>query len=244
MIELRNVNKSFGQLSVLANINLAIQRGEFVSIVGPSGCGKTTLLKIVGGLISPSSGDVIIDSRPASVARAEGSFGFVFQKPVLLPWRNLRQNVELPLELLGRNGKSGAKTEEILRTVGLQGFEDAMPRELSGGMQQRASLARALVFSPMALLMDEPFAGADELLRDRLDLDLTELTQRLQQTVLFVTHSIPEAVLVSTSVVVLSSRPGRLKEVIPIDLDWPRAQYRGSRQHHDLVQRVRHILET
>lgn len=243
MIDIRHVSKSYGQVQALADINLSVAKGEFVSVIGPSGSGKTTLLKIVGGLLKPSSGEVLVHSHPPDTVRRRGEFGFVFQKPVLLPWRTLRENVELPLELLRDSKFSSQGAGEILAELGLKDFENALPRQLSGGMQQRCALARALVFRPDVLLMDEPFAALDELLRERLDVELVELTERLNQTVLHVTHHIVEAALLSHRIAVLSERPGRIKEIIPVDLGRPRDRERGSDRHLRLVKKIREILE-
>jgi NitT/TauT family transport system ATP-binding protein len=199
-------------------VSLAIREGEFMTIVGPSGCGKSTLLRLVAGLIEPSAGRVQL----ASSARGAG-VGFVFQSPTLMPWATVERNVRLPLDLAGRGGTgTRARVRHALELVGLQDFAHAHPRELSGGMQMRASIARALVTGPRLLLMDEPFGALDEITRNRLDRDLAALSAREGLTVLFVTHSIYEAAFLSSRVLVMTARPGRIFSDVSMDYDGPR----------------------
>jgi NitT/TauT family transport system ATP-binding protein len=244
MIDVQRVSHSFEDLRVLQEITFSVARGEFVSFLGPSGCGKSTLLKILGGLIKPSFGEVHIDGHVVNGSLRRGNMGFVFQRPVLLPWRTVRQNVELPLELLDHQTVGQRSPSEVLRDLGIAEFENAMPKELSGGMQHRVALARALVFQPEILLMDEPFTGLDELLRERLDIEVLRLTEQLRQTVILVTHSVPEAVLLSDRVIVLSKRPARIRAIIPVDLGRPRDQERRSPRHLELIEQIRGILRS
>jgi NitT/TauT family transport system ATP-binding protein len=240
-VELRGVTKSFGVLPVLRDLSIAVEDGEFVSIVGPSGCGKTTLLRIVAGLTEASFGDVRVCGESPAATRRKGNIGFCSQKPVLLPWRNVRRNVELPLELLRRSRRRDPSA--LLRDLGLTGFETAMPRELSGGMQQRVNVARALVFEPALLLMDEPFGALDEILRDRLDFEFRRLTDALHQTVLFVTHSVFEAAFISDRVIVLGPRPARILGMVDVQLEDRSAQARGSPRHVETAHAIRALLE-
>jgi NitT/TauT family transport system ATP-binding protein len=205
----------------LAGVDLALARGEFVAIVGPSGCGKSTLLRIIAGLLAPSAGRVVTGER--TVAGPETNLGIVFQSPVLLEWRNLLDNVLLQIELRGgRPAEFRARAMQLLEQVGLAEFVDRYPRELSGGMRQRASIVRALIHDPPLLLMDEPFGALDALTREQMRIDLEQLWLRTGKTVLFVTHSIDEAVLLADRVVVMSPRPGRIEQIIEIDLPRPR----------------------
>jgi NitT/TauT family transport system ATP-binding protein len=210
MIEINNVGKNYN-MNVLTDVSLNIKKGEFVTFIGPSGCGKSTLLKICAGLVEPSVGEVSFDT--------DNKIGIVFQDHVLLPWRTVRQNVELPKELLG----SDVDVMDTIKLVDLTEFADSYPFELSGGMKQRVAIARALVLHPNILMMDEPFGSIDELMRNKLNMDLLRICKRLNPTVLFVTHSISEAVLLSDRVVILSKRPGRVKDVIKIKLARPRS---------------------
>jgi NitT/TauT family transport system ATP-binding protein len=226
MIELDGVSmvyRSRGKASVTAldDLHLRVDEGEFVTLVGPSGCGKSTILKLVSGLLQPSAGQVKIHGQPVRGPRRE--MGFVFQTPVLLPWRSIRDNVLLPIEMLGQPVKQhvGA-ADALLEKVGLHGFEKAHAWELSGGMQQRVGICRALIHDPEVLLMDEPFAALDAMTRETLGLELMRIWEERRKTVLFVTHSIPEAVLLADRVVVMTPRPGQIASVIPIDLPRPR----------------------
>ena len=203
----------------LANIDLAIRPGEFVSLIGPSGCGKTTLLRVIADLEHITSGSVLVNGVSPHDARLSRAYGYVFQAPALFPWRTVLANVTLPLQIQGKN-KLDAKriAMEHLERVGLKGFEGKYPWQLSGGMQQRVSIARALSFEPKILMMDEPFGALDEITRDRLNEQLQQLWQRERRTVVFVTHSIAEAVYLSTKIVVMSPRPGRIVKIIDSSL--------------------------
>lgn len=206
-----------GVVEALSKINLNIEEGEFVSLIGPSGCGKTTLLRAIANLETPSSGTLLVNGMGAEQARLARGYGYVFQAPALLPWRKVKDNVALPLEVMGLDDVAG-RVSRNLELVNLKGFEEKFPWQLSGGMQQRVSIARALAFDPQLLLMDEPFGALDEIVRDKLNQQLLELWARTKKTIIFVTHSIPEAVFLSTKIVVMSPRPGRIIDVIESDL--------------------------
>jgi NitT/TauT family transport system ATP-binding protein len=230
---------------VLDAIDLNIAKGEFVSIVGPSGCGKSTVLKLISGLTPPSAGTIRVDGMTPKNARE--TVAYIFQDATLLPWRTVRQNVGLGLELEGINGnRRKERTSALLDLVSLGKVADAYPRELSGGMRMRVSLARALATRPRLLLMDEPFAALDEMTRDRLNEELLRLRDEQKWTAVFVTHSVPEAVFLSTRIVILSANPGRIHAVLPVDLPAPRtAQLRSSAEFGSLVARVsRSLRET
>jgi NitT/TauT family transport system ATP-binding protein len=225
-VEVDDVGKSFPNgLRALDRVSLSIREGEFVTLVGPSGCGKSTLLRLIAGLIQPSGGHI----RLSSTARASG-IGFVFQSPTLMPWASVERNVRLPLDLDGvPRVKSTPTVERALDLVGLNDFARAYPRELSGGMQMRVSIARALVTNPKLLLMDEPFGALDEITRNRLDRDLSALCTKQNLTVLFVTHSIYEATFLSSRVLVMSARPGRIADDVQLDQPLPRDDdFRGT----------------
>ena len=199
----------------LSDVNLSIRRGEFVSFIGPSGCGKTTLMRIIADLVSPTSGSVTVNGISPEAARLKRAYGYVFQAPALYAWRNVVRNVMLPLEIIGMSAeKSSERAKKYLAMVGLTGFERKFPWQLSGGMQQRVSLARSLAFEPALLLMDEPFGALDEITRDHLNEQLLRLWEHTRKTVVFVTHSISEAVFLSNRIVVMSPRPGRILEII------------------------------
>jgi NitT/TauT family transport system ATP-binding protein len=246
VVSLRNVTKTFprGGVTALQDIDLEVARGEFISLIGPSGCGKSTLLRIVGDLVEPSSGDVLVNGKTARRARADRDYGIVFQAAVLYDWRTVAKNIALPLELLGWDRrKRQRRVQEMLELVELSGFEGHHPWQLSGGMQQRVSIARALSFSPALLLMDEPFGALDEMTRERLNIELLGIWAETGSTVIFVTHSISEAVFLSTRVVVMSARPGRIAGVVPIDLKQPRtAETREDPRFFELVTAVREQL--
>jgi NitT/TauT family transport system ATP-binding protein len=226
MIEIENVSKHFvsrdrDRVAALTNVSISIRRNEFVCLVGPSGCGKSTLLRLVGGLLPVSQGRVVIDGRPVLEPRAET--GIVFQSPTLLPWASVLDNVLFPLKMMKRvTAESPDRAKDLLRLVGLEGFEGKFPRELSGGMQMRTGICRALVHEPDILLMDEPFSSLDALTREELTLELMRIWREQPKTVLFVTHSIPESVMLADRVVVLSPRPGRIAEIVPVDVPRPR----------------------
>ncbi len=206
-----------GAVEALSEITLDVNEGEFVSLIGPSGCGKTTLLRAIANLENPTSGRLTVNGLSAEAARLARAYGYVFQAPALLPWRDVNDNVRLPLEIMGFDDMAG-RVSRNLALVNLAGFEKKYPWQLSGGMQQRVSIARALAFDPKLLLMDEPFGALDEIVRDRLNQQLLELWGSTKKTIVFVTHSIPEAVFLSTKIVVMSPRPGRIIDVIEVDL--------------------------
>ncbi len=213
------------RVKALEDIRLTVEEGQFLSIIGPSGCGKSTLLRIVAGLVRSSEGEVVfeVEGGPHSELPG-GDIGFVFQDSVLLPWKTVWDNVIFPLQVLGRaSGQAEATIRELLELAGLRGFERAFPKELSGGMRQRVSIVRALAMDPRILLMDEPFGALDALTRDRLNIELLRMWDQRPKTILFVTHSIEEAVFLSDRVVVMSPRPGRIVEDLTIDLERPRA---------------------
>ena len=213
-----------GPLRALANVTLEIERGEFVALIGPSGCGKSTLLRLIADVLQPTTGSIAVRGGAAARARLAREFGFVFQHPGPLRWRTAEANVSLPLEVgsWGRSHQPPHRPAELLELVGLKGFEHAYPRQLSGGMQQRVSIARALVTGPPILLMDEPFGALDEITRDHLNQELLRIWAATGTTIVFVTHSIPEAVYLSSRVFVLAPRPGRVTEEVRIDLPSPR----------------------
>lgn len=228
----------------LKDINLTIRQGEFVSFIGPSGCGKTTLLRAIADLEALTSGEVRVNDMTPSEARQAGAYGYVFQSPVLLPWRTVLANVMLPLQIQGRPPvQSEAIAREQLARVGLAGFEKKFPWQLSGGMQQRVSIARALGFSPQILMMDEPFGALDELTRDNLNQQLQQLWHAEQRTMVFVTHSIAEAVYLSTRIVIMSPRPGRIVKVLTSPLPPERdLSLRDTPDFIHLAQAVRDAL--
>ncbi|RBP01265.1 NitT/TauT family transport system ATP-binding protein [Roseiarcus fermentans] len=218
-IEVSDVSLRFetrdGPVQALAHVNLKVERGEFVSFIGPSGCGKTTLLRAVADLETPTEGDIRVDGMNTEEARLKRCYGYVFQSPALYPWRTVAGNIALPLEIMGYSrAEREERVKKGLDLVNLSGFGNKFPWQLSGGMQQRASIARALSFDPDILLMDEPFGALDEIVRDMLNQQLLRLWEMTGKTVLFVTHSIPEAVFLSTHIVVMSPRPGRITDVI------------------------------
>ena len=231
-IRLRAVTKVYdGRGIALGPIDLDVRRGEFISLLGPSGCGKSTALRIIAGLVAPTSGEVNV-AGPTTSAQAGRSIGFVFQEPTLMPWANVRENVKLPLTL-ARSTHSGAnvRVDEVLARVGLSEFDEAFPRELSGGMKMRVSLARALITEPDVLLLDEPFAALDEITRFRLNNDLLALWRSLRKTVVFVTHSVFESVYLSQRVVVMTGRPGRIHKDIRIDTGARDEDFRTSAEY-------------
>ncbi|MDQ0325784.1 NitT/TauT family transport system ATP-binding protein [Rhodopseudomonas julia] len=208
-----------GPVQALADIDLAIHRGEFVSLIGPSGCGKTTLLRVIADLEQPTSGEITVNGVSPDAARRERSYGYVFQAAALYPWRTIAKNVALPLEIMGLpKAEQQKRVKKNLDLVNLAGFERKFPWQLSGGMQQRASIARALAVEPDLLLMDEPFGALDEIVRDHLNEQLLQLWAKTNKTIVFVTHSIPEAVFLSSKIVVMSPRPGRIYDVIDCGL--------------------------
>jgi NitT/TauT family transport system ATP-binding protein len=249
VVQLQGVDKVFGggdqpATTALEGIDLAIRAGEFLSLIGPSGCGKSTLLRIIGDLTAPSRGTVVVNGKPADRARRDRDYGMVFQAPVLFEWRTVEDNVKLPLEIQGAgSAKRTARAREMLDLVELGDFLGHYPYQLSGGMQQRVAIARALAFEPAILLMDEPFGALDEMTRERMNSEVLRIWERTGTTVVFVTHSIPEAVFLSSRVVVMSARPGRITKVIDVDLPRPRNEdTRETRRYFELVTEVREAL--
>jgi len=244
-IEIDDVSLTFqtndGPVRALGGVSLTIGKGEFVSFIGPSGCGKTTLLRAIADLEATTSGAIRVNGMSASEARLKRAYGYVFQAPALYPWRSVAANIGLPLEIMGFDKAERRKrVERGLELVNLKGFGKKFPWQLSGGMQQRASIARALAFDPDLLLMDEPFGALDEIVRDMLNQQLLELWAKTGKTALFVTHSIPEAVFLSTRIVVMSPRPGRIHEVI--ECSFPRERtldIRETPQFLEVAHRVR-----
>ncbi|MGA2392738.1 MAG: ABC transporter ATP-binding protein [Candidatus Lustribacter sp.] len=228
----------------LEGIDLTILRGEFVSLIGPSGCGKTTLLRAIADLERPTGGTLVVNGLTPELARRQRAYGYVFQAPALYPWRNVERNVMLPLEIMGLSrAERRERAQRNLQLVGLSDVARRFPWQLSGGMQQRVSIARALSFEPSLLLMDEPFGALDEITRDGLNLHLHELWRTTGMTTVFVTHSIPEAVYLSTRIVVMSPRPGRIVEVIDCDLGAERPlEIRDTPEFTAIGSRVRHAL--
>jgi NitT/TauT family transport system ATP-binding protein len=248
VVRARGVGKTFGDDSTgtiaLDGIDLDIRAGEFVSLIGPSGCGKSTLLRLIGDLTSPSQGTIEVNGKPARQARLDRDYGMVFQAPVLMDWRTVAKNIELPLEIMGwKPADRGARSAELLKLVELEGFQDRHPWQLSGGMQQRVAIARALAFDPKLLLMDEPFGALDEMTRERMNLELMGIWGRTRTTVVFVTHSIPEAIFLSTRVIVMSPRPGRIATIVEVALPQPRTVgTRETERYFELVTEVREAL--
>jgi NitT/TauT family transport system ATP-binding protein len=240
MIDIQGVTLTYPNgTEALRPVNLQLRAGEFVSLLGPSGCGKSTLLKLVAGLLRPSQGQVSVQAKGQEVA-------FVFQEPTLMPWADVQTNVRLPLDLAQvPRTQADARVAEALKLVGLQDFARHRPRELSGGMQMRVSIARGLVTRPKLLLMDEPFGALDDITRHKLDADLLALVQAQGLTVLFVTHSISEAAYLSDRVVVMAARPGRVTQVQTVDQTWPRpADVRTSVIFNEVVRKLQHALLT
>jgi NitT/TauT family transport system ATP-binding protein len=231
------------QVDALVDIDLVIQPGEFVSLIGPSGCGKSTLLRLIANLLQPTVGTVEVNGKPAERARLDQEYGMAFQHSGLFEWRSVAKNIELPLELKGWDkAKRRARAVELLELVKLPEFADHHPWELSGGMQQRVAIARALAFHPNLLLMDEPFGALDEMTREHMQAELTRICDETDATTIFVTHSIPEAVYLSGRVVVMSPRPGRITEVIDVDLGPRTEDVRESPEFFKMITRVREAL--
>ena len=225
MITIKDASQTFrgrsGRVEALREINLAVGRGEFLTLIGRSGCGKSTLLRIVAGLLRPTRGEVFVDGEKVTAPRRD--VAMVFQRPALLPWRSVERNVLLPAEIFGWRGPEvRERAERLLELTGLRAFRKRLPHELSGGMQQRVSLCRALVQNPKVMLMDEPFSALDALTREELAVELQRIHLETATTIVFVTHSIPEAVLLADRVAVLSSRPGQIRELVDIDIPRPR----------------------
>jgi NitT/TauT family transport system ATP-binding protein len=246
VVEITGVSKVFarGGTVALQGIDLTIEAGEFISLIGPSGCGKSTLLRIIGDLIQPTNGRVVVNGKTAHQARLDRDYGIVFQDPVLYDWRTVAKNIALPLELLGWERQQRRKrVADMLELVELTAFAEHRPWQLSGGMQQRVAIARALAFEPALLLMDEPFGALDEMTRERLNLELLSVWEKTGSAVVFVTHSISEAVFLSGRVVVMSPRPGRIAGAVDVDLPYPRTvETREAPRFFELVTQVRELL--
>jgi NitT/TauT family transport system ATP-binding protein len=247
-IDVRNLSLIFATADApviaLSNVDLSIGQGEFVSLIGPSGCGKTTLMRVIADLEQQTEGEVTVNGVSAREARLARAYGYVFQAPALFAWRNVLRNVTLPLEIMGMaRDEALRRAAKYIEMVGLTGFERKFPWQLSGGMQQRVSIARALSFEPHLLLMDEPFGALDEITRDHLNEHLIRLWEQTRKTVVFVTHSISEAVFLSTRIVVMSPRPGRIMQVIDSTLPAKRTlDIRESPEFLDIAHRVREAL--
>jgi NitT/TauT family transport system ATP-binding protein len=244
MIEIKNLQKKWKKdgidITAIDDISLSIKKGEFISIIGPSGCGKTTLLKLIVGLIKPTQGSIVLNNGNLT-RNALKKIAIVFQNPALLQWRNVKDNVGLPNEL-GNKNKS-ENIQDNIDLVGLSGFEKHFPNELSGGMQQRVSIARSLVLNPSILLMDEPFGALDEITRNKLNAELLKIWEKLNSTIVFVTHSINEAVYLSDKVIVLSDRPAKIKEIVEVNLPRPRDNsIKDSEDFQKLVKCLRQKL--
>ena len=233
-----------GPVHALKDVDLTIERGDFVSFIGPSGCGKTTLLRVIADLEHPTAGAISVNGNSPEQARLAGAYGYVFQAPALLAWRPIERNIGLPLEIMGiSRAEQAERVQRTLELVGLDGFGRKFPWQLSGGMQQRASIARALAFDADLLLMDEPVGALDEIVRDHLNEQLLHLWRKTGKTICFVTHSIPEAVYLSTRIVVMSPRPGRVTDIIESDLPTDRPlDIRESKKFLEIAQRVRNGL--
>ena len=247
-IEAKGVGKVFGRdeeaVEALRGIDITLVPGDFVSLIGPSGCGKSTLLRLIGDLVTPTSGDLTVNGKTPHQARLDRDYGMVFQSATLLDWRTVRKNVELPLEIMGfQSEERAAKSVEMLSLVQLERFAGHYPWQLSGGMQQRVSIARALAFNPSILLMDEPFGALDEMTRELMQQEVLRIWAETNTTIVFVTHSIPEAVFLSTRVLVMSPRPGRISDEIPIDLATTRDEdTREDARYYELITEVREAL--
>jgi NitT/TauT family transport system ATP-binding protein len=246
IVSFKGVNRQFktpkGQLTTaLSDINLDIYQGEFVSIIGPSGCGKSTLIRIAADLLPPSNGEVMVNGKPPHQTRLNREYGMVFQAATLYDWRNVTKNIELPLEIMRWPAeKRERRAREMLELVELSEFASNYPWQLSGGMQQRVAIARALTFEPSLLFMDEPFGALDEITRERMNIELLNIWQKTKTTVIFITHSIQEAVYLSSRIIVMSPRPGKIIDDIAIDLPYPRApEVRDSETFFHLVSKVR-----
>ena len=249
-ITARNLDLTFetndGPVHALKDVSLDINKGDFVSFIGPSGCGKTTFLRCIAGLEQPTSGDISVNGMTPDAARMARAYGYVFQAAGLYPWRTIGGNIRLPLEIMGfSKAEMADRVAHVMDLVDLNGFEKKFPWQLSGGMQQRASIARALAFDADILLMDEPFGALDEIVRDHLNEQLLKLWARTEKTISFVTHSIPEAVYLSTKIVVMSPRPGRITDIIesPLPRDRP-LNIRDSAEFINIAQRVRDGLRS
>ena len=231
-------------VTALDGVSLSLEQGDFVTLLGPSGCGKSTLLRVIADIIAPTSGTVSVLGQAPAIARKQRQIGFVFQDAALLPWRSVLDNVRLPLEVGGRRDPGPMSAEALLEMVGLSGWERNYPHELSGGMRQRVAIARALLGGPRILLMDEPFGALDEITRDRLNEELLRIWRETGTTIVFVTHSIYEAAFLARKVLVLAARPGRVRELVKVDLPEPRRlAVRETPEFGALAAHLRHVLE-
>ena len=250
MISVKDVDLIFetndGPVQALKSVSLDVEKGDFVSFIGPSGCGKTTLLRAIAALEIPSKGSLSVNGKSPDNARKDREYGYVFQAAGLYPWRTVEGNIKLPLEIMGYSPlEKKERIKKVIELVELKGFEKKFPWQLSGGMQQRASIARALAFDANILLMDEPFGALDEIVRDRLNSELLDLWSQTKKTICFVTHSIPEAVFLSTKIVVMSPRPGRITDIIKSTLPKNRdLNIRDSQEFIKIAQRVREGLKS
>ena len=250
MISVKDVDLIFetndGPVHALKDVSLEVEEGDFVSFIGPSGCGKTTLLRAIAALEIPTKGHLTVNGKSPDDARIDREYGYVFQAAGLYPWRTVEGNIKLPLEIMGYSqAEKKERIQKVVELVELKGFEKKFPWQLSGGMQQRASIARALAFDANILLMDEPFGALDEIVRDRLNSELLDLWMQTKKTICFVTHSIPEAVFLSTKIVVMSPRPGRITDVIKSTLPNKRElNIRDSQEFIKIAQRVREGLKS
>ena len=250
MISVKDVDLIFetndGPVQALRNVSLEVEKGDFVSFIGPSGCGKTTLLRAIAALEIPTKGNLTVNGKSPDSARIDREYGYVFQAAGLYPWRTVEGNIKLPLEIMGYSKvEKKERIQKVIELVELKGFEKKFPWQLSGGMQQRASIARALAFDANILLMDEPFGALDEIVRDRLNSELLDLWRQTKKTICFVTHSIPEAVFLSTKIVVMSPRPGRITDTIQSTLPLKRnLNIRDSQEFIKIAQRVREGLKS
>ena len=250
MISVKDVDLIFetndGPVQALKNVSLDVEKGDFVSFIGPSGCGKTTLLRAIAALEIPTKGNLMVNGKLPDNARIDREYGYVFQAAGLYPWRTVEGNIKLPLEIMGYSqAEKKERIQKVIELVELKGFEKKFPWQLSGGMQQRASIARALSFDANILLMDEPFGALDEIVRDRLNSELLDLWRQTKKTICFVTHSIPEAVFLSTKIVVMSPRPGRITDIIESTLPSKRdLNIRDSQEFIKIAQRVREGLKS
>jgi len=248
VVEARKVDLVFetadGPVHALSEIDLEINKGDFISLIGPSGCGKTTLMRVIADLEKPTGGEIKINGMSPEEARLQRAYGYVFQSPALYPWRTVEGNLKLPLEIMGvEKAEQRKRAAEAMEMVDLTGFEKKFPWQLSGGMQQRVSIARALTFYPDLLLMDEPFGALDEIVRDQLNEHFHKLWEQTQKTVVFVTHSIPEAAYLSTKIVVMSPRPGKIIDVIDSPLPEKRTlDMRETQEFLELSHRIREGL--
>ena len=250
MISVKDVDLIFetndGPVHALKDVSLEVEEGDFVSFIGPSGCGKTTLLRAIAALEIPTKGHLTVNGKSPDDARIDREYGYVFQAAGLYPWRTVEGNIKLPLEIMGYSqAEKKERIQKVIELVELKGFEKKFPWQLSGGMQQRASIARALAFDANILLMDEPFGALDEIVRDRLNSELLDLWMQTKKTICFVTHSIPEAVFLSTKIVVMSPRPGRITDVIKSTLPNKRElNIRDGQEFIKIAQRVREGLKS